>query len=808
MVAVSLLGLPGASLAQRAAVRGSVAGPGGATVEYATVTLHRAADSVAVKAELSDAKGRFQVEAAAGKTYRVSVMQVGYGRYWSPAFTLPATGQDLPAIQLAASAKSTLGPVTVTGQRPLYEHLADRTVVHVADSPLSAGATTLEVLGRAPGVSLDAADNLSLRGRQGLLVLIDGKRSPLSGADLADYLRTLPADQLQTIELVTNPPASYDAQGGAGVIDIKLKKDQRLGTNGSVNASYGRSEDGKFTAGLSLNHRRKNLNVYGNYTFTNRRYFQRFNFEREFFPAPTIVTPGRSRQANDQVSHQVAHAGKVGLDFTVSKRTLLGASVTALVSEVDNVADNLTDLYDSSKLFDTYCSTTAQDISRPSGSANLNLRHAFADSATAAVLTADVDYARYHTTRLLSLYTFGHTLPQPDRLLSGDQRSNLSIGAAKVDFSQPLPHRLRLDVGAKVTQVVSNSDVAFSSTTYSTPGSQPVPRPDISGAFSFHENVNAAYASLRGARPKTTFQVGLRAEHTNTLAEDKGPNPLTVPRNYLQLFPSALVERTLSERHALALTLARRIDRPSYFEVNPLRVYLDATSYRRGNPYLQPATTYTAGLTHKYRQNLSTTLAYARTDLPFTVAVQPAEGSLLVKNQNENLETQHFYSLTFAAPLTVAKWWTLYTENTFYYNRYVGYLNSTDLDRGRVACNLSVNNSFTLPGGWLAELNGLYESREQAGFQDTRDRGQVAVALQKSLWHKQGTFRLSATDIFYTTPIRATSTYSNFVESRYERFDLRIVTASLAYRFGNSKVAGARKRLAGADEELKRGIEK
>ena len=194
-----------------AAVRGTVASGAGSPIEFATVTLHRAADSVVIKTEFSDSQGTFQLAAGSGKRYLVSAAQVGFARYWSPAFELPETGLTLPAIQLATNHATALKEVTVSARKPLFEHRADRTVVNVADSPLTAGATTMEVLSRSPGLTVDASDNLVLRGRQGLRVVIDGKRVPLTGAGLASYLRALPAEQLESIELISNPPAQYDA---------------------------------------------------------------------------------------------------------------------------------------------------------------------------------------------------------------------------------------------------------------------------------------------------------------------------------------------------------------------------------------------------------------------------------------------------------------------------------------------------------------------------------------------------------------------------------------------------------------------
>ncbi len=795
-----LLSAPLTMLGQgRASVHGTVTNSQGVGIELATLTLHRATDSVVVKTEFSDAHGGFQLDAKAGERYRVSAAKAGLARSWSPAFELPAAGLTLAVITLVASQGVVLKDVAVTGRKPLFEHRPDRTVVNVADSPLSAGATTLDVLGRSPGVSLGADNDLALRGRTGVLVYVDGKRMPMSGAELADYLRALPAEQLQSIELITNPPASYDAQGGAGVIDIKLKRDQRLGTNGSVNASYGRSEYGKFVGGLALNYRRKKINLYGTYAYTDRRYFTHLSFDRQFFATP-LQPAGRSLQFSDQISQLRSHSGKVGLDVTLSKRTLLGASLMGLASQLNSRIDGDTHLFEASGAPSAhYTSTTDQDLSRPSGAANLNLRHSFADSATAATLSADADYARYRTTRLTGLNTYFETPAGPTNLLSGDQHSNLSIGALRVDYSQPLPHRARLEAGGKITLITSSNDVLFTNTVN---GQQTV-NSDISNEFRYRENVNAAYANLRGAAPKTTLQAGLRAEQTNTLADLSGADARK--RHYIQLFPNLLVQRTLNERHALALAIARRVDRPTYSQLNPLRAYVDATSYRSGNPYLVASTSYNYELTHTYKGKFSTALAYARTSQPIEHVVQPSpDGNRVVVTQDVNLTTQHFYTLTFIVPLELTSWWTLYANELFYYNRFVGNVAGTALDRGQFACNLTLNNSITLPHGWTADLNGLYESREVFVFETTRQRGQVSAGIQKSIWGKQGTLRLNVADIFYTTPIRATATYNNFVESFVARPDTRIVTAAFTYRFGNNKVAAARRRAAGADEELRR----
>ncbi|RZK25889.1 MAG: TonB-dependent receptor, partial [Hymenobacter sp.] len=349
------------------------------------------------------------------------------------------------------------------------------------------------------------------------------------------------------------------------------------------------------------------------------------------------------------------------LDLNLSKRTLLGVSATGLLSQTDINTRSEAHFFDEKGIpSSNYTSAAPQDVRRPNGSLNLNVRHAFADSATARTISADVDYARYHTTRLLDLHTF-YEAPASETLLNGDQRNNLSIGTAKVDYSQPLPHRARLEAGAKMTQVVSNNDALFVYTT----GGKSMPRPDLSYPFRYRENVNAAYLNLRGATPRTTLQAGLRAEQTNTLSAASGATLRDT--SYFQLFPSVLVQQTLNKNNSLALSLARRIDRPSYNLLNPLRSYFDATSYSSGNYNLLPQISYNFEVSHTYKGKFSTALAYARTTNPYVQVIQPADGSRTVVNQYVNLSAQNFYTLNLTAPLDVAKWWALYANVILYY---------------------------------------------------------------------------------------------------------------------------------------------
>ncbi|GAB2782941.1 hypothetical protein HNQ93_002239 [Hymenobacter luteus] len=786
-------------------ISGQVRTEAGAPVEFATLVLHRAADSAVVKTEFSDEKGGFRFEPVAAGRYLVSATQVGFARAWAGPLELTAGATPPPlALTLRPSTATALQEVTITGQRPTFERAADRTVVNVEGSPLAAGNTALDVLRRSPGVTVDGNDNLALRGKQGLLVLIDGKRQPMTGTELADYLRSLPAEQLKSIELITNPPAQYDAQGGAGVIAINLRKDQRLGTNGSLNLSYGRSQYNKYVSGLSVNHRRKNLNLFGSYNYSDRAGSSKLSIHRDFYQvSPADVGPRQLLRTTDQEnrspSHSRSHTWKAGLDYNLSERTTLGGVVSGLGNRNEQNAQNQT-LVNEPIWFtpQQYRSTNDRRGRFATVAGNLSLRHTFPDSAGTHELTADADFARYRNTRHQRLATRFNGAEQVGELITGDQRGLLTIQSAKVDYVQSLTKQVRLETGAKASLVSADNDVVFY-----TNGEVDLGR---SNRFRYDENIHAGYLNLHYSQPKLSLQAGLRGEQTNAVGRQDvvqaGRNP-NFDRHYFQLFPSAAVKRTFSEQHETSLSLSRRIDRPSYGQLNPFRVIIDKTTSGAGNPDLRPQTSYNVELTHTYRQKYSLGLSYSLTSRPLIGVVQPESDSTVVAT-TQNLTRQHYYALTFTAPGEVAKWWSMYHNAVFYYSRFEGSLAGTNLNRGRGSFTLTSNHIFTFGKGWSAELNGSYQSREVYGFILARPNGEVSAGLQKSLWNRKGTLKLSMADIFFTQPQRAVSSYDNYVEHYYQRQDSRQATLAFTYRFGNEKVAASKRRSGGAEEEKRR----
>ncbi|MBC6991705.1 outer membrane beta-barrel protein [Hymenobacter sp. BT491] len=800
LIVAWLLAFPLAAQVRPALVTGTVRTATELPIEYATVTLLRATDSVVVKADFTDVEGHFRLEPVPAGRYLVSVAQIGFTRVWAGPLEVADGAVPPLAFILQASAATQLQGVTVTERKPLFEKRPDRTVVNVEGSSLAAGNTTLDVLGRSPGMSVDGNDNLSLRGRQGLLVQINGKRIPLTGAELADYLRALPAEQVSTIELITNPSAKYDAQGGAGIIAINLKKDQRMGANGSANISYGRGRYGKFNTGLSLNYRQKNLNVYGSYAYLDRQNYQLLTFDRKYFDNDALLI--RTHQRNDVRSNLQSHTWKAGLDYTVNQHLTLGAMLSGLANRYPSTTQNVSEFFNSQSQSDSlYSVLNKRAWHTPNGAANFTLRYLFtADSLGAAELTADADMARYTTDRQQRLTTTYNVPSRAPRLLTGQQDGTLTIQSAKVDYTRPMRHHWRLEVGGKASKVQSVNDLAFVKTV----NGNSILDPDKSNHFQYDENINAAYLNFGHTLPGFTLNAGLRAEQTNATGRQETDKPnADFDRHYLQLFPNLNVSRKLNKNHELGLSLSRRLDRPTYNQLNPFRFYIDATSYRAGNPLLKPQASYRAEVTHTFRQKIVTSLSYAYTDQPF-VSVYVLDSDRLVRSTDVNLKALHNYSLSLTAPLEPTKWWKFYGNAELFFANYNGSLLGSVPPTGKFAVLLSANNSLQLGKTWTADVNASYESRQRYAFLTQRSFGQLAVGVQKSVYDGRGTLRLNATDVLHTNILHATSRYTVFEEIFNSSQDTRVVTLSFSYRFGNDKVAPTRKRTTGAEDEKRR----
>ncbi|RYZ23719.1 MAG: TonB-dependent receptor [Chitinophagaceae bacterium] len=783
-----------------------------APLESATVEILRAKDSVLVKTALSDRGGTALAEALPAGRYLLRITMTGHEPRYAPAFEVTEGAVQLPAIALSARSANELKGVTVTARKPFIQKLNDRIVVNVENSIVSAGSTAMDVLERAPGVTIDNNDALSLRGRAGVIIMIDGKPSPMTGADLANYLRGLNSNAIERIDIITNPSSKYDAAGNSGIIDIRLKKDQRLGTNGTLTAGYGRGILPKANAGATINHRNKNMNLFGSYNYGNREFLNHLFINRNFYSGPTLTaSDDKDNYSETQVQ---SHAVRAGADFFLTKKSTLGFLVNGNMADIDRRGDILTNVHTTPVRPGYYFTTIAtNDDYNNNVVGNINFKTRL-DSA-GSELTADADLGIYRSgslTRTGSSYfnSDGSEKRSPD-ILDGDQKGRLSLATAKADYTHPIGKNARLEAGAKTSYVRSDNDARF----YNVSGAVSSVDSTKTNRFYYEEYNNAVYVNGSKDWSKWSLQLGLRGEQTNirTLQTKTGAR---FRNDYFQLFPSAFVTYKLKEDKAIGLSVSRRIDRPGYSQLNPFLFQIDATIYATGAPLLRPQLTWSYEASYTVKQ-LNFTLGYSHTTDPQTSVlsrildvipdfqIKPGQDSNITVQIPVNLESSDYFGLTATLPWRVKPWWNLMANVNVFYNHFNGNIGGALLSNGDPAANLRLNNTFTLPKGWGAELNASYNSVSRYNYAKTATQWGISAGVQKNVLAGKGTVRLNVTDIFFTNLPRATVTYEgNYIENWHAIRDSRVATLSFTYRFGSSKVQAARRRTTASEEERQR----
>jgi len=297
-------------------------------MENVTVQVLRSKDSALIKAAITDKTGVAEFDNIKAGSYLIKASSVNFITKFSEVFTVD--GQATPQIADITLQKSSgsMQEVVVSAKKPFIQKLADRIVVNVDNSIVNVGSSAFDVLERSPGVLIDANDNISLRGRAGVIIMIDGKITPMTGADLVNMLRGLPSNSIESIHIITNPSAKYDASGNSGIIDIKMKKDQRLGMNGTFTAGYGQGVYPKANTGVTFNYRNKKVNVFGNYNYAYRVGLNHLVLDRNFYNNGAFV--GGDQKDNYSVSPFKSNAARLGADFFPTKKTIIGFVVTGI----------------------------------------------------------------------------------------------------------------------------------------------------------------------------------------------------------------------------------------------------------------------------------------------------------------------------------------------------------------------------------------------------------------------------------------------------------------------------------------------
>jgi iron complex outermembrane recepter protein len=797
------------SAVQAQNISGIVKDDQGKGLEKTTVTLLRAKDSVAVKFNATDKNGIYTFIAISPGRYLTSVTHVGYLPLYSKPFDV-AGGSDFTVPELTmVKATSTLQGVTVSSQKPMVEVKADKMVVNVEGTINAVGNDALELLRKSPGVLIDKDDNISLAGKNGVQIYIDGKPSPLSGADLSAYLKSMQSSQIEAIEIITNPSAKYDAAGNGGIINIRLKKNKSFGTNGSVNGGYNIGVYGKYNAGLALNHRNKKVNLFGNYNFNHSLNTNTFGLYRDVSDS---IFDGHNTMNNKSTSHGF----KGGLDYFASKKSTLGFVVNGNFSDNNMKTSGLTNIiYKPTGVLNRILRGDNTNKSERNN-VNFNINYRYVDTA-GRELNVDADYGLFRTKsdqlQPNIYYNPGDPNPTSSEIFSFLSPSNIDIYTVKADYEQNYKGG-KLGVGIKSS--ITKTDNNFGS--YDVVGNAKILDVDKSNQFNYKENINAVYVNYNKQFKKgIMLQAGLRVENTNSTGDSYGLySDGTVnysvrqrfARHYTDPFPSAAITFNKNPMKQWSLSYSRRIDRPAYQDLNPFVFKLNVYTFQKGNTELRPQYTNSFSVTNVYKYKLTSTLTYSHVNDVFTQLVDTTEISKAFITK-QNLATQDIVSLNVSYPFMYKNYMLFTNLNTYYslYKADFGGAQSRKVNVDVFSYNLYMQNSlkFGKKKIWTAEVSGFYNAPSiwQGTFK-SKALWSIDGGLQKVIFKGKGNLKASVSDIFGTLKWKGTSQFADQTTIASGHWESRQFKLNLTWRFGSNQVKAARQRKLGTEDEINR----
>lgn len=711
-------------------------------------------------------------------------------------FSLPVLAQQKDSSSFNAVKK--MDELVVKSKKPFIEMQVDKMVMHVQNDLVASGGSLFELLQRAPGVSITNDENITMAGKSGVNVLIDGRPTQLSAKDLANYLKATPGSVVDRIEIIMNPSAKYDAQGNAGIINIRLKKNTVKGTNGNMSLAYTQAVHANINFSAGINHRRGKWNWFAGTSARKWRQNTQGAINR-FVNSNGVEKVFVNNTVDQDPSKNAGY--KAGADIYLNKKNTLG-----FILKGNEYSSRLytpgTTLIKTNNRVDSSLNTLNDNKERTSQfSVNLNYRY---EDTLGTEWNTDVDYALfrkkttgYVTTDLLNAQNvkYGYT--------ANDQSvvTGIHIYSIKTDLTRQLKRcDAKLEAGLKWNTVKTSNDLdaftwkqnRFTADTGRT------------NRFDYTETIYAGYASISKKIRKWEYQAGIRAEQTiiRGTSVDLRNTVIRFPDTaYLNLFPTAFIRYDINEKNNVGLSFSRRINRPGYADLNPFEYIYDNYSKERGNPYLLPELSNTIELSYAYRSALNAGLGYSFTRNSIQ-QVSTLNGEITAATQlNAGQEKRLYLNISLGTPVT--GWWESYINLGPHYKQFSGAIAQGSLDNEAWGMNWYTSQNFSLPAKWKVQLSSWGSIGTRNAMTKTAWLGSVDAAVSKPLLKDKLNIRISATDIFNTQRWKQTVDFGNVHYNYLRKWESRTIRLQLTWKFGKTSFK-AREREPGSQDAINR----
>lgn len=761
-------------------------------IAYATITLY--ANDTAQQPlleKISSDSGTFSFEVNASKFF-LKVEQVGYKSY-RQSFSDNANLNNL-VIHLEVSDTKLEGvTVSSSSKKPLISRKIDRVVMNVQDNALTAGKTAQELFKMAPGVFINNSGDISLQGQSGVRVMVDGRLLQLSGDDLTNFLKSLRADDIQSLEIIPHPSAEYDA-GSSALINIIYKKNRKSGLNGSVASTYTQGRYASFNQNVQLNYKQNKLGLTGNYTYNNEKDFSNYVEDRSYAKLDYVY-----HSRFDEISKANGNNFRFGATYDLTDKQYIGLEFSS------NDGKSNYPMYSSTSLLypDTSKSRLLNGVFGNENSRNyknVNFNYNIKTDSIGSNLSVKADYtsniaARNNSSFINTLYTTGTF--EKDSSYRNRIPSDYKIWTSEIKYFQKLKNNYTLSGGAKFTSSNMKNDALFQyqqNNTWKDDKNQ-------SYVYNYLEDIYAGFLNFNGTFLKTEFQTGLRMEYTSTKGELVTSNVVN-KNSYPGWFPSIFLKRGTDSAGQNYFTFAynRQIRRPSYWQLNPFVTNVDAYTTAEGNPYLQPqfSNNYEIGFTLKDKYAL--TVGYHTYSNNIAQIMYPGADSISMIYRQANIEGFNSWTANLSLPVKIMKFWESNTTISAYTSDY----KMPNYRNKKTTVLFQTSHNIQLPWDLKFSVDGYYTTPLIQGNYNIAGFGGFDLGLQKTFFDKKLTANIAVNDVLYSQKTDLRINYQNYSSHSFQKYQSRTVAITLRYNFNVGKKITMKKIESSSKEEQQR----
>ncbi|MFH6990692.1 TonB-dependent receptor domain-containing protein [Flavobacterium collinsii] len=789
-----LLVLLSSVLSAQVKVTGKVTSKDNNPIEFAEVILI-GKDSAAIKSELTNEKGDFVLESQPG-VYELQVRQANK----TIASRNIELNADLDLGNIVVDAAIVLESVVVVGKKKLIERKVDRVVFNVENSISATGGDALEALRITPGIKVQN-DNIAIIGKSSVAVMVDDKIIQLSEEDLANFLKSIPSDIIKSIEVITTPPAKYEAAGNSGMVNIKLKKAKKDSWNALIGTTFLQRtySDGAILG--SFNYNKNKLSISSSLNYKNgTRYVNQDNYT--YFPDGLWHTSEPDKEKYARVN------GKLTIDYQISPKWIMGGQFLYNNNDSKNTESPFTGVTDyTTGRLNRYLKSDGKEVQNPNIK-SLSFYNEFKLDTIGKKLTLNLDYFNFNNKDVRTyngISVIEVPLPYSEKYYAGinDNSQDINNFSGKLDIDYPTKWAV-LSFGSKISNSQTHNDIfAFNSGLVDNPPSEFILSKN---KFEYTENVQAFYIS--GNKKINEYwesQFGLRMEATQTKTFAESLSQST-KLDYVKFFPTAYVSYKPNDNSTYTLSYSKRIERPQFYDLNPNVTFLNPFQTIEGNPFLQPSFIDNLELTYTYKK-LETKVYFSYQDDMFNEIPITDPTTNLIRFAIDNFIDIQRYGISENFVFDKIKWWT--SINTFDINYSISKSKLAITQGGQKGFNsmISTNNDFILNSKktLLFNLNYWYSFPGNDGFYKNDAMSSLSLTLQYLLLDKDLTLSLKGSDIFRTEVISINSRVNDvYNEGRYYR-DRQALQFSVSYKFGNKKIKTGQRETGNEEERSRTG---